>query len=282
MAAKKDYLAIAKKRITRPSETARKPRVLVYGRNKKGKTRFCSTAPDVLVVDPEDGTKEEQRIDPDTWHVNAWSELDDVYGALRSGLKSPKTNKPYRWVALDGMTRMVSMALDFVSNQQAEKDITRKPGQIDQRTYGTANKMIEAMLHNFHSLRDVGVILTAQERMVEIVNMEDMGDDEDATPAGYMYVPDLPKGARAPLNQIVDVIGRIYVVRGDFTVVKRVKKAGEVIEKEVETKVQRRLWIGPHEMYDTGYRSGYELPEFLKEPTVPSVVRAMREGKVNA
>lgn len=274
--AKKDYLAIAKRRITRPSEGARKPRVLVYGRNKKGKTRFCSTAPDVLIVDPEDGTKEEQKIDPDTWHVTHWEELDDVYGALKSGLKSPKTGKPYRWVALDGMTRMTSFALDFVSNQQAERDLTRKPGQIDQRTYGQANKLIEAMLHNFHSLRDIGVILTAQERMIEIVNMEDMGDDDDATPAGYMYVPDLPKGSRAPLNQIVDCIGRIYVVRGDFT--KKVKRNGEVIEKEVKS--QRRLWIGPHEMYDTGYRSGYELPEFLKEPTVPSVVRAMREGKV--
>lgn len=178
--AKKDYLAIAKRNITRPSQTARKPRILVYGRNKKGKTRFCSTAPDVLIVDPEDGTKEEQRIDPDTWSVKQWSDLDDVYGALRSGLTSPHTGKPYRWVALDGMTRFTSMALDFVSNQQAERDLTRKPGMIDQKTYGQANKMIEAMLHNFHSLREIGVILTAQERMIEIVNMEDMGDDEDA------------------------------------------------------------------------------------------------------
>jgi len=274
----KDYLRIAQKAITRPSEKARKPRILVYGRNKKGKTRFCSTAPDVLIVDPESGTDEEKKLDPDTWPVTAWSDLDDVYGAMKSGLKSPHTKKPYRWVALDGMTRFASMALDFVSNQQAERDLTRRPGMIDQKTYGQANKMVEAMLHNFHSLRDVGIILTAQERMVEIVNMEDMGDDEDATPAGYMYVPDLPKGARAPLNQIVDCIGRIYVVRGEFT--KKVKRGGEVIEKEVKS--QRRLWIGPHEMYDTGYRSGYELPEFLKEPTVPSVVRAMREGKVNA
>src|SRR5688500_3577063 len=274
----KDYLRIAQKAITRPSEKARKPRILVYGRNKKGKTRFCSTAPDVLIVDPESGTDEEKKLDPDTWPVTAWSDLDDVYGAMKSGLKSPHTKKPYRWVALDGMTRFASMALDFVSNQQAERDLTRRPGMIDQKTYGQANKMVEAMLHNFHSLRDVVIILTAQERMVEIVNMDGMGDDEDATPAGYMHVPDLPKRARAPLTQIVDCIGRIYVVRGEFT--KKVKRGGEVIEKEVKS--QRRLWIGPHEMYDTGYRSGYELPEFLKEPTVPSVVRAMREGKVNA
>jgi len=274
----KNYLAVAQQAITRPSEGGRQPRILIYGRNKKGKTRFCSTAPNVLIVDPEDGTREERKLNPDTWHITKWSDLDDVYGAMKSGLKSPHTSEKYRWVALDGMTRFTSMAIDFVSNQQAERDLTRKPGQIDQRTYGQANKMIEAMLHNFHSLRDVGVILTAQERMVEIVNMEDMGDDDEATPAGYMYVPDLPKGARGPLNQIVDVIGRIYVVRGDFT--RKIRRKGEVIE--VETKSQRRLWIGPHEMYDTGYRSGFELPDFLKNPTVPSVVKAMREGKVSA
>lgn len=278
----KDYLAIARSAITRPSQGARKPRILVYGRNKKGKTRFSSTAPNVLVVDPEDGTKEEKRIDPDVWPVTRWSDLDDVYGALKSGLKSPKTKDPYSWVSLDGMTRFTTMAIDFVSNQQAERDLTRKPGQVDQRTYGQANKLIEAMLHNFHSLRQIGIVLTAQERMIEISNMEDMGDDEDATPAGYMYVPDLPKGARSPLNQIVDVIGRIYVVRGDFTTTKRIRRGDEVIEKEITTKSERRLWIGPHEMYDTGYRSGYELPEFLRNPTVPSVVRAMREGKVSA
>lgn len=279
----KDYLAVAQRAITRPSQGARKPRILVYGRNKKGKTRFSSTAPNVLIADPESGTSEEKQIDPDVWPVTKWSDLDDVYGAMKSGLKSPHTGKPYGWVSLDGMTRFTSMAIDFVSNQQAERDITRKPGQVDQRTYGQANKLIEAMLHNFHSLRDVGIVLTAQERMIEIENMEDMGDDDDAAPAGYMYVPDLPKGARSPLNQIVDVIGRIYVVRGDFTTTKRYRnRKGEVIEKEVETKSERRLWIGPHEMYDTGYRSGYELPDFLRNPTVPSVVRAMRDGKVNA
>jgi hypothetical protein len=32
-------------------------------------------------------------------------------------------------------------------------------------------------------------------------------------------------------------------------------------------------------MYDTGYRSGFALPDYLKEPTVASLGRALREGK---
>lgn len=280
--ATKDYAAIARAKITRPG-SGRMPRFMIYGRNKKGKTRFCATAPNVLIVDPEDGTTAEQRLDPDVWPVVKWSDLDDVYNAVKSGIKSQKTGKPYEWIALDGMTRMLTMAVDFVMNQELDRDLTKKPIDIDtRRLYGRANKLIQSMLHNFHSLRNVGLIFTAQERMVEIENMEDLGDDTDATPSAFMYVPDLSPGARAPLNQVVDVIGRIYVVRGDFTIKRRVRVGGVVKIKTVETKVQRRLFIGPHEMYDTGVRTGFELPDYIKEPTVASLTRAMREGKVTA
>lgn len=282
--AKKDYAAIAKAKISSPTKGSdRMPRFLVYGRNKKGKTRFCATAPDVLILDPEDGAVEEKKLDPDVWPITEWQDLEDAYGFLKSGGKSPKTEKPYQWVALDGMTRFLSMALNFVNSRDMERDLSRKPEDVDQRTYGRANKMVEGLLHNFHSLRHIGMVITAQERMIEISNMEDMGDDEDATPAGYMYVPDLSKGSRAPLNQVVDVIGRIYVVRGDFTHKKRVRNAeGKVVLRSVETKVERRLWIGPHEMYDTGGRSGFELPDFIKEPTIASLTKVMREGKGKA
>lgn len=276
----KDYAAIARAKISRPG-SGRKPRYLIYGRNKKGKTRFCATAPNVLIADPEDGTVEEKKLDPDVWHVTQWTDLDDIYNAVKSGVKSPKSGQPYEWVALDGMTRMLAMAVDFVMNQMTEKDLTKKPTEIDtRRLYGRANKMIEAMLHNFHSLRSTGLIFTASERMIEIENMEDAGDDDDATPPSYMYVPDLTPGSRSPLNQVVDLIGRIYVVRGDFEIKRRVRQNGKVVTKTIETKTQRRLFVAPHEMYDTGYRSGFDLPDFIKEPTVASVGRALREGKV--
>jgi len=67
------------------------------------------------------------------------------------------------------------------------------------------------------------------------------------------------------VNSLVDVIGRIYVVRVE---VKGVEKA------------QRRLWIGESVKYDTGYRSEYNLPDMLKNPTVPRLTRLMREGSL--
>lgn len=275
----KDYTAIARRRITSPSRSTRAPRIFVYGRSKKGKTRFSTTAPDVLILDPEDGTDGEKRRDPDTWPVDTWDDLVDAAGFLKSRAnKSPLTGRPYQWVSWDGTTRIAQIALNFIRRQEQARDLTRRPEDITQRDYGRANKMIEEAVHQFHALRDIGVIFTSQERMVEIENMEDGGDDEDSTPAGYMYVPDLPKGARAPFNQVVDVIGRIYVVRGDFTVKRRVRSGGQVTTKEVKTTTQRRMYIGPHEMYDTGFRSDYDLPSFITNPTVPLLVTAMRTG----
>ena len=40
------------------TKTPRMPRYLVYGRSKQGKTTFACTAPNVLVLDPESGTRE--------------------------------------------------------------------------------------------------------------------------------------------------------------------------------------------------------------------------------
>lgn len=278
----KDYYAIARAKITTPTKSARKPRLFVYARNKKGKTRFSTSAPNVLILDPEDGTREERRTNPDVWPIEKWEDLHDAAGFLRSKAnKSPITGKPYEWCSWDGCTAISSIALNFIRSQEMERDLMRKPSDVKIQDYGRSNKMIEEAVNLFHGLRNIGIIFTAQERMVEIKNMEDI-DDEEAAPAAYMYVPDLPKGARAPFNRVVDVIGRLYVVRGDdLTVPKRFRKGdGTIVTKEVPSKTQRRLWIGPHDMYDTGYRSDFQLPDFIKNPTVGSLVRAMREGKV--
>jgi hypothetical protein len=274
--ATKDYAAIAKARITQPSESKRMPRVLVYGRNKKGKTRFSATAPNVLIVDPEEGTDHETKINPNTWKVNDWTDLNDVYMFLKGGGVSPITGQPYRWVSLDGMTRITNMSLRWTMNQEEERSLDRKPGQVGKQDYGKSGEMVKGMLLNFHSLRDIGVILTAQERMREVEAPSE--EDEDAGDTSYIFVPDLPAGVRSAVNSMVDVIGRMYTVRGEFP--KKFKKPdGTVVTKNVDG-VHRRLWIGPHNSYDTGYRSEFILPDYITEPSVPRLLQAMREGKV--
>lgn len=275
--ATKDYAAIARARISKPGNSKRKPRILVYGRNKKGKTRFCTTAPNVLILDPEAGTDEERKSNPDVWPIDSWDDINDAYHFLRGGGKSPLTGEPYEWVALDGLTRIASIALRWVANQEEERNLERKPNQVTKQDYGRSGEMVKGMLHNFHMLRHLGVVITAQERVITVEELDDADDDSENITV--MYVPDLPNSSRSGVNQVVDVIGRIYTVRGEFERRYRSKETGKTIVKKVDG-VQRRLWVGPHASYDTGYRSDYTLPDFITDPTVARVIRAMREGKV--
>jgi len=174
------------------------------------------------------------------------------------------------------MTRISNYALRWVMTQNGDHVLVNKPSQIAPRDYGRAGEMVKGLLHNFHTLRDIGIIFTAQERMEIIEEVDDtLNEDEDATPAGYMFVPDLPKGARSGMNGVVDLIGRIYIVKGEFEVQKVIK--GKTVTRS--TNIQRRLWVGPDDRYDTGARSSFVLPDFIENPTVASVVAAMREGK---
>lgn len=263
---RKDYSALARKRITTPADLAksnggvRSPSVLVYSRNKKGKTRFCLTAGrgKVLVVDPEHGTDRFIKAAPHVWHLQSWEETDDIYKFLRSG------DHPYEWVAFDGLTRISNMALRYVMRRAEEADLSqRKPGTVTQRDYGNAGELMKGLFYNFHTL-PLGVIYTAQERQIEVGNNDDEDDEVEA--ADVQYVPDLPKGVRSAVNSIVDVIGRVYTV----------KVPGE----DGNSVVRRRLWLAPSVSYDTGARSEYKLPDYLENPTVPRLVRLIEEGKV--
>lgn len=271
-ATKKDYAAIAKSKICKPQSSKRMPRVLVYARSKKGKTRLGTSAPNVLVIDPESGTDYETKANPDVWNLTSWEELsNEVYPFLRSG------QHEYKWISLDGLTAIYDMALNFVRSQDEEIDLNRKPDQVKIQDYGKANKLVGGLLYNLHALSQVGIIITAQERTVE-VNRTDDSDDEIENSA-YMFVPDLPKGIRGTVNSIVDVIGRVYTVNG--MVEKKVRSKADpskIVTKKVEG-TERRLWVSPHPLYDTGYRSGFILPDYISNPTIPRLITTMKEGK---
>lgn len=265
---RKDYDAIAKAKITTPAETKNKrpPRLLIYGRNKKGKTRFGMTAPNVLVVDAEHGTDQYEKQNPSVWHLDEWEEIDEVYKYLKGG------RHPYKWVFLDTMTKIHNSSLNFVMRTEEERDLTRQPGFVQQRDYGKAGEMIKSMVWNFHTL-PIGVIYSAQERMERGSFVED-GDEEVEEPAAAI-VPDLPKGARSTLNSIVGVIGRIYTVKTEI----KVREDGHVVEK---MGIQRRLWLEPHAAYDTGYRSDHVLPPYIANPTVPKLLNYLSTGRAKA
>lgn len=255
MAVKKDYAAIAAKHIIRPAEVKSRPRFLFYSRNKKGKTTLALSAgvENTLILDPEAGTKEMKAKNPHVWPIDRWEDIDDAYEFLRHG------DHPYTWVGVDGLTKMANMSLKYVGKMQEERSLTRIPGFVEQRDYGKSGELIKDLLTRFHNL-PMGVVFTAQERQVDAYDSE---EDEDMENLPSAYVPDLPKGVRGAANSIVDVIGRLYVVRNDST---------------DPPKPERRLWVAESVRYDTGYRSDFVLPDYIRKPTIPKLVRLMRTG----
>lgn len=256
----KDYKAIAKQRIIRPKEIDRLPKLLVYSRNKKGKSTFGISAgiDKTLVIDPEHGTDEMRIANPHVWPVDRWEELDDVTNFLRFVNECPHCPVPHKfeWVCVDGLTKIANMALKYVMRVQEERSLDRQPGMVQQRDYGKAGELMKDLLTRYHNM-PLGVVFTVQERQE---GAYDDDEDEDAEEAAAAYIPDLPKGVRSVANSLVDVIGRIYVIK-------------------VDGKAERRLFIGESVKYDTGYRSDYVLPDIVRNPTVPKMVRLMRTGK---
>lgn len=260
-----DYAKIAASKVTTAGKLSenKPPRYLVYGRNKKGKTFTAATAPRVLILDPEYGTKELPNPDQPVWPIHEWKDMNEFFQYA----KTADCRKKYDWIAVDGMTRITNMAMRFSMKQAEERDMDRIPGTVDRRVYGTSGELIKGALFNFHNL-PFGIIYTAAERMEEIKDGQFDTEDDDVEEAQIRYVPDLPKGVRSNLNAIVDCIGRIYVVTIE-------DKAGNKVK-------QRRLWISSTEAYDTGYRSRLDLPDYLKNPTVPKLERLLKTGKVTA
>lgn len=263
----KDYAAIAAKRMYRPAERQRMPRLLIYSRNKKGKTTFAKSAsPRTLIIDPEQGTDEMKNSNPHVWPVDSWPDMDEVYEFLRHVNKCPfkkcpqGENHSFDWVSPDGLTRMNNMALKYVGRIAEERSLDRIPGMVNQKDYNKSGELMKDLLIKFHNL-PMGIVFTAQERQVEAFESE---EDEDYEDSAAWYVPDLPRGVRGAANSIVDVIGRLYVVKTEDEPPRR----------------QRRLWLGESVMYDTGYRSDFVLPDFLPNPTVPRLVELIRTGQV--
>lgn len=263
--ATKDYAAIARSKIIRPANIQRQPRLLVYGRNKKGKTYLGASAPNVLILDPEGGTDTMKTKNPHVWPVLTWQEFEDVYRYLKL------SKHPYDWVSVDGLTKFSNMSLRYVMGMAEERDLERKPGMVQKQDYGKAGELMKGMLHNFHSLDKMGVVFTAQERMVEV--SDDGEEDEEADSTQVIYVPDLPKGVRSSVTSLVDLTGRMYTVK----IPRKVRRNGKIVELD-EKVIQRRMWIEPVVQFDTGYRSDFVLPPYVKNPTVPRVVELMLTG----
>lgn len=255
-----DYSKL-KSRIRAPR--TRLPSYHIYGKSKVGKTYFCASAPDVLILDPvtEDGTAQKgiaKMPGVQVLPIESWEDFDELYRYIKKGDHS------YQYLAFDGMTKFNNMALHHVRKQQEEVDLSRIPGQVSQPDYFKSGELVKGMLNNFHTL-PVGKIYTSHEKRWE-EKATYAEEDENATPQPVRCVAELPDGVRSAVNAMADVIGRMYKVKIPHP------------EDMSKMLVRRRLWLGYSERLDTGFRSEWNLPDFLPTPTVPRLAHLIEKG----
>lgn len=227
------------KRIKPVEEASSKAKVLIYGRNKTGKTVFASTADKVLLVDVDEEGSRSAHSGAHVLEVRSFDEVAAIYWWLKA--HTQKGDCPYNAVAIDTITALHAAAIRKVLGEAEDRDPTREPATPDRRIWGRANQLVNNLLMDFRNL-NMHVIFLAQERVIV---------DEDTDEAA-LHTVNLPAGARGTALGCVGLIGRIFL--------KEVKvKRGPDKGKTRWTAV---LLVGPHEQYDTGNRIG--LPAVIK------------------
>lgn len=217
--------------------------MVIYGRNKTGKTRFaCDSKLRTLVIDCNDrGTITVRKMGPrvQRYRVRVWEDLDPIYWLLRSG------DHDYEVIVIDTITSLAAMCMKWVLKEQDDRDFSREPKTPDQRSWGKMGEHITDVIVKFRNL-PYHVIFTAQEK-------ETVSEEEDGSSTSLIH-PELSPRPRSTLLSAVSLIGRIYVVPA-------VNKKGENIR-------ERRMLVGPHEKYSSGGRFEDDMKYIERNPTL--------------
>lgn len=241
-------------RIHRASEFEDFEKFLVFGRSGAGKTRLAATAPQVLVIDiDEKGTKSTKKdLDPYATRVQTVDELVEVYWYLQAG------GHDYLSYAIDGVTGMGTLFLNYVLGEAAILDSSRDPDMPSRQIYGKVNKLMKNWITNYKNLPMHGVF-TALTR----VNREGGDDEDDGDLGGVVTIgPAVSPSIATHLEAACDTIGYLHTRQ----VV--VKRKGERTRKKV---TRRRLLTGPNERYDTKDRNN-AFGDWVDQPDITSMI----------
>lgn len=234
-------------RVLRASEYDQNQNMLIYGRPGAKKTRFCATAPDVLIIDVnEEGTDSVRRdIDPYVIRVYDWEAFLDVYWYAHEG------DHVFKSFAIDGITGLQGLCMSYVLGERFTMDPSRDPDMPSRQAWGKVGKIMRDQITNWRNL-PYNVIFTATERARE---MDEDGSDDDAEVIRQVG-PNVSPSVGSHLEQAVGTIGRL---------VKR-----EVIVKSKKTnktrrEVRSRLMLADSPRYISKDRNGV-FGEYVDAP----------------
>lgn len=238
----------AERRIVPLADSDEHLKVLVYGKNKVGKTRFAYKAPKVIGVDiNEKGTASVRNMPGAMFPAREWADMTYIYWYLRQG------NHEYQTVVLDTITQMQHMCLKFVLKENEDRDPNKDPSTPIQRDWLKMAELMKPMLLNFRNL-PMHVVFLAQERN---------RDDDDGN---KWVVPDLSPGVLGTALSCVSIIGHMF------------QHQVRVVDKSTKKETKRwypHMLVGPHSEYPTGDRTG-SLRPVVRNPTMDSFIEAYK------
>lgn len=242
-----------RKRIVPLSEADPHLKILVYGLNGQGKTRFGGSGPKPFVLDcNEHGTKSIRSQPGDVFFADTWEDVVFCYWFLKQG------GHEYETLVVDTLSQMQNLCSAFVLKEMARDGLT-DPKQASQREWGKIKNYMGPQLLDFRNL-PMHVVFLAQERKVD-------NDDEERSEK----VPNLSPGVRAFAMDSVDIIGRMKN--------RPFRRANTDKKKEV-VEWHNVLFTGETDDYITKDRDRYIPRGFMIDPTIPKIVDAMK-GKVD-
>lgn len=250
--------ARVEKKIKRADELPLNLAMTIYGRPKVGKTRFCATAPEPLIIDCDERGTDSTRDDtnPSVARITTWSEMNDIYWYLQSG------EHPYRTVAIDTISGLQTLCMNFVLGDELARDASRDPDMPTRQAYGKVSQLMRTNITNFRNL-EMNVIFTAHTRT------RSTGEDEEDE--SVITGPNLSPAIYTHLLGAVGLIG--YLMKR------------EVFIRNPSTKKRRkvartRLLIGPSERFETGVRysalSGFD---HIDAPDFQNMLETIKNGK---
>jgi len=198
------------------------------------RTRFCASAPDCLIIDCDEKGTDSTRDDlnPKVVRIETWTEINEVYWYLQSG------EHPYKSVAIDTVSGLQTLAMNFVLGDEHARDASRDPDMPSRQIWQKVGQLMKTQITNFRNL-PMNVVFTAHTRTR--VQGE---DEEDET---IITGPNISPSVQSHLLGAVGLIG--YMMKREVIVRRTVRG------KKVRRKATRvRMLIGPSERFETGVR----------------------------
>lgn len=237
-------------------------KLLAYGQNGKGKTRFGASGPrPLLLIDcNERGSLSIRNYDGvEVFPVELWSDIDLAYWYLH------RNEQGYQTVVIDTVTSLAQLCMKFVLGDEASRDPTKDPMMPGKREWGKVGELMRTEILKFRNL-EMHTVFLAQER-------RGFTDDDEDAPEVF---PEVSPSVRTTLTAAVDIIGRMHVREV------AVREEDEGGKKRKRADVSYRMLIGPSERYLTKDRSEAGLPSTIRltpgQDNLDKLVQRIKKG----